>query len=155
MMLNHMPNIHRHQPVAGRLSPIGSTTGPAVVELLQQMHSKKFDKDITMKAITTLRHAVKEATEVDDDGGDEVLYGRAGLLWALLNLRKEKAERNVAWIPDDILGDDLISYIVMAILEAGRRGKGKFGVEGLMWEWHGKGYLGAYVGVSFSNFPSY
>jgi len=100
------------------------------------------------KAIVTLGFAVRIARASDRDGGDEVLYGRAGLLWALLNLEKlhpKAGERIRGWAD----GDDVIGILVRRIIDAGRRGrvtaKKEYNVDTLMWEWHDSMYLGAYV----------
>ena len=100
------------------------------------------------KAMITLEFAVRIACESDENGVDEVLYGRAGLLWALLNLKKldpKVRERMQQWVD----GGDIVRVLVQKIIDAGRRGrikaKKEHNCDALMWEWHDKMYLGAYV----------
>jgi hypothetical protein len=100
------------------------------------------------KAMATLKFAVEIACASNRDGGDEVLYGRAGLLWALLNLKKlhpKLGERMRGWAG----GGDVVKVIVQRLIDAGRRGrvraKIEYNVDTLMWEWHDAMYLGRYV----------
>ena len=71
---------------------------------------------------------------------DEWLYGRAGFLRALLELRREG--RAVPGL------DDAIRRVVAATLASGRR----HGGDGLRYAWHGKEYVGAahgYAGILY------
>ncbi|MPC34807.1 LanC-like protein 2 [Portunus trituberculatus] len=72
---------------------------------------------------------------------DEMLYGRAGYLYALLLLQKEIGRTAVE--------DSLVRAVVAAILDSGRsmaqRRKSKMP---LMYQWHEKDYLGAAHGTA-------
>ena len=95
-----------------------------------------------------------------DDGECEVLYGRAGLLYALLFLRSSITS-DCAGAPADVLStitglvsDSNIRRLVNAIIQRGKTGSALYHSEfpretppALMWSWHGKRYLGAAHGV--------
>lgn len=99
------------------------------------------------------------------DDGSEVLYGRAGLLYALLLLRSwydhYKSQRRVTseWydVIQELFSDDALSRVVNSIILHGRYGaslyKASIGyindgiVPPLMWSWHQKRYLGGAHGV--------
>ncbi|KAJ7026147.1 hypothetical protein C8F04DRAFT_1126326 [Mycena alexandri] len=101
-----------------------------------------------------------------DDGGCEVLYGRAGLLYALLRLRTASKHNDTE--PMDSNSGDLVTTIrelssraqiellVESIIQRGKSGAtiyavqlaGKLPAPPLMWTWHGKCYLGAAHGVA-------
>ncbi|KAA8902241.1 hypothetical protein FN846DRAFT_955672 [Sphaerosporella brunnea] len=152
LVQKHLSLHHRHAPHAGKLSPIGSVTGAALVAAHHQLLSLGDDAEEWEKAMVTLGSAVQAACESDEVGGDEVLYGRAGLLWAIMNFQKlgGRAEEGVKqW------GPDIVPTIVRKIIESGTKrtlqymeatGDHNEGV--LMWEWHGKMYLGAMHGAA-------
>ena len=146
----------------GRLSPLDSSSGPAFMYVLASLsfpamdfgHGVMTERNAWHAAIKTLRTARRFAVEDESLGGDEVLYGRAGLLWALINLR--------SWLKSDTRGvdgyrrEDLqkvvgesIETLVESILVTGNTGamlyeRGHNGISlPLMWEWQGKHYLGA------------
>lgn len=121
--------------------------------------------------IQLLQLAVAQITSrrFDADDGCEVLYGRAGLLYALLLIRgairvhADSVETSGA-LPDKLLesldrlaSDDNICVIVKAIIDFGREGAREYAEDiagsgsippPLMWVWHGKRYLGAAHGVA-------
>jgi hypothetical protein len=146
LVQKHLSLHHRHAPHAGKLSPIGSVTGAALVAAHHFLLSGGGDPEEWEKAMVTLGGAVTAACESDDIGGDEVLYGRAGLLWAVMNFQKlgGRAEEAMnSWGP-------VIPTMVKKIIESGTKrtlqymeetGDHNEGV--LMWEWHDKMYLGA------------
>lgn len=146
----------------GRFSPLDTASGPTLMYVLASLsfpavdfgHGVMAERDAWHAAIKTLRSVRRLAVEDEQPGGDEVLYGRAGLLWALVNLR--------VWMDDNTGGidghrrDDLrkvvpesIKAIVEQIIINGKTGAMVYerGHNGqslpLMWEWHGKYYLGA------------
>ncbi|KAF7368960.1 Lanthionine synthetase c family protein [Mycena venus] len=104
----------------------------------------------------------------DDDGGCEVLYGRAGLLYALLRLRSASKRDDIKTA--DSKSADLVAQVqklsskaqlqlvVQSIIHRGQSGAanysqelaGKLPAPPLMWTWHGKRYLGAAHGVGKS-----
>lgn len=103
--------------------------------------------------------ALAGRSTVDSADGSEVLYGRAGMLYALLYLRS--AFRNCSVeekLPfQRLISDSTLANLVDSIMARGRLGgdvlasefKKKDAVElpPLMWVWHGKRYLGAAHGV--------
>ncbi|KAH8116097.1 hypothetical protein DFH11DRAFT_1506897 [Phellopilus nigrolimitatus] len=165
-----LPPLQVHRPTGRHLSPLDTTVGPGLVYILSSLSypstalsgktsSNNESGDVNWTASAkTLREAARVAAE-DDEIGDEVLYGRAGLLWGMLNLQ--------VWLEEDarvptprrndvkrIAGDALIEEIVNELFEAGdtgaqiyTRSSGETGLP-LMWNWHGKFYLGAIHGVS-------
>ena len=115
-----------------------------------------------------------EATPAwDEDQGDsqcEVLYGRAGLLYALLYLRnsvhahpteqREELEGEL----ETLLSDHVLATLVDSIIERGKFGARVLSSEHgalhdadtgdlppLMWKWHGRRYLGGAHGVGKCN----
>jgi len=103
-----------------------------------------------------------------DDDGCEVLYGRAGFLYALLLIRsalRHYADSiESAPFPDNfresierLTSDANIRTIVEMIIDIGREGALKYAADvagmglmipPLMWVWHGKRYLGAAHGAA-------
>ncbi|KAK7082421.1 Glutathione S-transferase lancl1 [Halocaridina rubra] len=71
---------------------------------------------------------------------DEILYGRAGYLYALLFLQRE--------IGKDAVHDQTIHAVVEAILDSGRAlARHEKSRSPLMYEWHEKKYIGAAHGI--------
>ncbi|KAI0646053.1 hypothetical protein C8Q79DRAFT_643399 [Trametes meyenii] len=184
-----------HEPHHGnRVSYLETSIGPATLVLVRQLrlrqspdstahkHARrgKLDSEVLeelelqeswQSAADLIDDAVDVATaEAPDEDGCEVLYGRAGLLYALLLLRAEllvtvsyltragkpqdKVVREVESLCSDAnvqaLVDDIIQRGVLGAsryaeeLEAGERAGGP----PLMWKWHGSRYLGAAHGVA-------
>lgn len=115
-------------------------------------------------ATSTLRQAVSVALDLesveDGPGATEVLYGRAGLLWAILNLRQllSNLDAETTKMPrlrslSTLISSQVVRELVDGLISAGKKGKVKFeeqyGEDGmpLMWEWHDKFYLGAIHGT--------
>ncbi|KAJ7250599.1 hypothetical protein C8J57DRAFT_1078520 [Mycena rebaudengoi] len=107
----------------------------------------------------------------DDDDGCEVLYGRAGLLYALLRLRSAvrsgtpgmrsnppALDAEVRRCVDKLASDESIAQLVASIVARGESGAAAYAAEfprgwtgrspALMWRWHEKRYLGAAHGVA-------
>lgn len=53
-------------------------------------------------------------------GGDEMLYGRAGLLWLLLNVRVHRFSDDTETALSPLL--DMVPRLIRVIIEAGREG---------------------------------
>ena len=196
---SYLPTIRPHHPRPGRLSPLDSSIGPAIVYVLTRIvfpegeldskrvsvrgsgfdyghhnrHSSYLLSDVVTglstqgpepdpqwdAAVTTLRHAIQVAMKDATPGNDEVLYGRAGLLSGLFNLRVwlglDNGGVSVGISPErkrtltEITNDSVIGGIIEKIIEAGEEGRKTYeksvGEEGLplMWAWHDKWYLGA------------
>lgn len=162
----HLPSEHHpHASRPGHVSPLDTHVGPAVIELLRQIHFKASSMSIWESCLKTLRQAVSVAISDDSLGGDDVLYGRAGLLWAMLALRNcfQEGKGDEGHRSDilEIVNDDFIRSMVVKTVDAGQRGADAFEHEyphewhvllrhmgstssrPLMWPWHGKIYLGA------------
>ncbi|KAF8154723.1 hypothetical protein B0H34DRAFT_534833 [Crassisporium funariophilum] len=158
-----------------RISFLESQIGIATLVLARcQITSEQTILDNVPRACRLL-HATVKSTLLDKyflqetEDGCEVLYGRAGLLYALLYLRQEReristdAQTN---IPEDefsalrdLLSDETISLLVDSIMARGKHGSqvllkdsrtrhGVISVPPLMWKWHGKRYLGGAHGVA-------
>ncbi|XP_057797341.1 lanC-like protein GCR2 [Salvia miltiorrhiza] len=86
------------------------------------------------------QHYVSQLKEIklSTDLPDELLYGRAGFLWACLFLNKH--------IGPNTVSSNRMRAVVNAIIRSGRQlGKGSCP---LMYEWHGKRYCGAAHGLA-------
>ena len=170
----------------GHTSPLDSPIGSALLRVLiaLQSPSDKGESESPVaeaqwkEDIDTIRRAIEVALSEEELGVDEVLYGRAGLLWAVLNLRTlviEKANATSNSKRTELINilsaaqklrkqrsplssgsealDGLIAELVDTIVRAGMAGSELYqkwtGDVGsalpLMWPWHGKFYLGAYV----------
>ncbi|KAI6692117.1 hypothetical protein NL676_019827 [Syzygium grande] len=70
----------------------------------------------------------------------DLLYGRAGFLWAALFLNKNLGRETVS--------NDLLMPIVDAVLAGGRAGASDIASCPLMYRWHGTRYLGAANGLA-------
>jgi hypothetical protein len=57
-------------------------------------------------------------------GGDEMLFGRAGLLWALLNVRAHRFDQETQEVLSPVLG--AIPELIQAIVNAGRQGSKEY-----------------------------
>lgn len=73
-------------------------------------------------------------------GGDEMLYGRAGLLWLLLNVRAHRFSEETGSALTPVLG--MVPQLIRVIVEAGRAGSkdyvqkhGKKDAHPLMYAW--------------------
>lgn len=141
-----------------------SDSWPACARLVQHA---------THLAIADGRHR----SDAHDDGGCEVIHGRAGLLYALLLLlselhhyRKHFAPTSTSYSPTPLdqipivrtiqalTSESIIVNTVSAIISRGKFGSAAYLAEissgdsrptgpALMWTWHGKRYLGAGHGV--------
>ena len=97
--------------------------------------------------------------------GCEVLYGRAGLLYALLSLRSSAAAEKYSDVPltgeiKSLISFDTFRKLVDDVIDRGAMGADATRPPGvapsawppLMWSWHRKLYLGAAHGVGESGF---
>ncbi|TFK17167.1 hypothetical protein FA15DRAFT_711068 [Coprinopsis marcescibilis] len=96
-------------------------------------------------------HANRQAGAADD--GYEVLYGRAGFLYALLRVRKTLAEATTLKSLEVVVGSIMKrgklgarSYARSVAIE--QSGKHIPSLPPLMWSWHGRRYLGGAHGVT-------
>ena len=125
----------------------------------------------SVAAAAIISQTIEDATSTTDlhDHGDtgssegcEVLYGRAGLLYALLYLRKVHdaldTEQRKTWNHDHLVSDETILRIIDEIIERGQVGAAQMKTAypsyevilnpPLMWTWHGKRYVGGAHGVA-------
>lgn len=132
-------------------------------------HWKKC-RDYLFRAVETIERDDAEFGE--DDDGCEVLYGRAGFLYALLYLRSvHRKMANQRGESDNdsgdgyvtnqdiesckgLLSDATVEIIVHSIIRRGRNGAKTYRYDfggsrspPLMWTWHSKRYLGGAHGV--------
>ncbi|KAI5669825.1 hypothetical protein M9H77_19678 [Catharanthus roseus] len=79
-----------------------------------------------------------------EDGGFgmsyDLLYGRAGFLWAALFINK--------YLGSETVPSDLLMPIVQAVLAGGRTGASENTTSPLMYRWHGTRYWGAAHGLA-------
>lgn len=159
--------INRSMYSPTRLSFIETFIGIATLVLVRgPVTSEQIIRDNWRPAKEYLEFAVQlTLNDPNDftDEGCEVLYGRAGLLYALSYLRN--ATQNYGpqeRVPlENLISDTTISRLVDSIvfrgkrgahfLSLGFRGSGAVNLPPLMWSWHGKRYLGAAHGVGKNN----
>ncbi|KAL5514355.1 hypothetical protein ACEPAG_2443 [Sanghuangporus baumii] len=168
-----LPPLKVYQLRPGHLSPLDSPVGSAVVYILSMLLDRGTSSDSSSSSVNTtddkdwaatiqtLGNAVKTATEDQSLGGDEVLYGRAGLLWAMLNLQTWASARGVPrQMEEDIaqaVNPKTIEQVIGRISEAGKLGARWYGRNygeeplPLMWFWHDKFYLGAILNILIGN----
>ncbi|KAJ7198809.1 hypothetical protein GGX14DRAFT_468927 [Mycena pura] len=117
-----------------------------------------------IQSVTTLTLSEDRGQNSPPDDGCEVLYGRAGLLYALLRLRAASrrvihpggpASSELLTTVRALSTKDTIKNLVEAIIRRGESGASLYTAElaggvapPLMWSWHGKRYLGAAHGVA-------
>ncbi|CAG8020188.1 unnamed protein product [Penicillium salamii] len=140
--------------LASRLSPLGSSC-PITAIMMQILANAAQNNwqdnchiNVTKDNITCLRDAVQLALKneplvVHDGrrmGGDEVLFGRAGLLWALLSIRSHRFDQESQRALSPVL--ESIPELIRVIIDAGKQGSREYieknGVEGshpLMYAW--------------------
>lgn len=159
---------------ASRVSFMETHVGGATVLIVQHLtrpEGKKplLDRDTYQHCVSILRSAVKLAlyrpvyasnVPLAPYDGCEVLYGRAGLLYALLFLRSNITGEVYSDAPltgdiKSLISFDTLRKMVDDIIERGMMGTEATRPPGvvpsawppLMWSWHHKLYLGAAHGV--------
>ncbi|KDR70227.1 hypothetical protein GALMADRAFT_892453 [Galerina marginata CBS 339.88] len=164
--VRHLPGYHY---ASNRLSFIESSVGIAVLVLTRNpLTSGGSTANGWDAAKSYLENTIDQvlAEDADDnsssdvDDSCEVLYGRAGLLYALLYLRKEIHGKPLGEITplERLTSDTSLSGLVNAIMTRGKHGAALLssgvrashnqGLPPLMWTWHGKRYLGGAHGVA-------
>lgn len=131
---------------AGRLSPIDSPVGLATVRALGALHNPSGQHTVLEEDLQILESAV-HAAKHDSTRTNEVLYGKAGLLFALLQLR-EAANKHE---PGDerlsrLVNDEALLVLIQAIIRDGTEANQD--ELPLYFEWYGKCYLGAMHGIA-------
>ncbi|XP_026861715.2 lanC-like protein 2 isoform X3 [Electrophorus electricus] len=124
-----------------RITFLCGDAGPLAVAAVIHHHLKNQaeSKECVAKLLQLQRSVISQDTEIPD----ELLYGRAGYLYALLYVNKE--------IGPDTVDDGTIAKVVTAILESGKNlSKEEKKTERcpLLYEWHKKQYVGAAHGLA-------
>ncbi|KAL2845934.1 hypothetical protein BJY01DRAFT_247445 [Aspergillus pseudoustus] len=119
--------------VAGRLSPLSSTSplSAVTVHILYHLSTGSApnirDGDLVLLRDgieMALSHGAMGIYHGHELGADEVLFGRAGLLWTIINLQKwessfDERQRNLL---GGALEDEMVEKLVEAMVRAGREG---------------------------------
>ncbi|KAJ3781677.1 hypothetical protein GGU10DRAFT_99905 [Lentinula aff. detonsa] len=142
-------------------TPVGIATEVLIFNL-ENTDSSLYKKEEISACIEVLQRALEtraQEPDEDEDDGCEVLYGQAGLLYALLRLRNSIARAGRAALKtylDSFVNESSIAGVVRSIITRGRFGASHYAsnvsrrsaVPSLMWSWHHKRYLGAAHGVA-------
>lgn len=142
-------------------TPVG-IAAEVLIDTMESQNPNLYKKQEISLCIDVLHRALKiqaQETDEDEDEGCEVLYGQAGLLYALLRLL-DRIDSVAPEVTDDLkletfVNKTSIANIVHSIIIRGRFGasvyasnvSSRFKVPSLMWSWHHKRYLGAAHGV--------
>ncbi|RDB29807.1 LanC-like protein 3 [Hypsizygus marmoreus] len=157
-----------------RMSFLETDVGVATLVLLDVVETG-FVSPFFNRCEAVLRDGIAAAVQELDDSVCDVLYGRAGLLYALLRLRGALINHDTVILPadpeaaesreiittalTDLTCDDNIQAVVQAIIDLGRQEAKLYATEvsearsglatpPLLWAWHRKRYLGAAHGVA-------
>ncbi|KAF7164233.1 hypothetical protein CNMCM6106_000814 [Aspergillus hiratsukae] len=147
--------------VPGRLSPLGSGS-PLAATVMRIQAAAKLGHTVSGTDVDNLRDAVAVALKHghivpqanQNMGGDEVLYGRAGLLWSILNMRVLSLDEKSTKALKPVF--ESVPHLIKVIVEAGRQGYedyvqayGKSDALPLMWTYkEGRYGLGAVHGMT-------
>lgn len=140
----------------GRLSPVGSSCplSAVVLRILSAATSKGANAGVSKEDVRCLQEATEMALSIPpvvphgsrNMGVDELLFGRAGLLWALLNMRVHRFNQETAKGLGPVF--EAVPRLIDVIVDAGRQGSKSYskqqGTKGclpLMWTWM-EGYFG-------------
>ncbi|KAF5391212.1 hypothetical protein D9757_003075 [Collybiopsis confluens] len=145
-------------------TPVGIAT-EVLIDILE--HPETSSSLYTEEDVSTCTDVLRRALDIqaqaqthdeDEDDSCEVLYGQAGLLYAICRLRScfYRAEPAAAARLASFVADTTIANIVHSIITRGRFGASLYAsnvssrskVPSLIWSWHHKRYLGAAHGVA-------
>ncbi|XP_063340347.1 lanC-like protein 2 [Pelmatolapia mariae] len=115
--------------------------GPLAVGAV--VHHKLNNTTDSKECLSRLLQLQRSVLSPDSDIPDELLYGRAGYLYALLYVNKE--------IGTDTVDEDTITKVVTVIVESGKNMSAeqkKTDRCPLLYEWHKKQYIGAAHGLA-------
>lgn len=142
-------------------TPVG-IAAEVLIDTMESQNPNLYKKQEISLCIDVLHRGLKiqaQETDEDEDEGCEVLYGQAGLLYALLRLL-DRIDSAAAEVTDDLKLETIVNKtsivnIVHSIIIRGRFGasvyasnvSSRFKVPSLMWSWHHKRYLGAAHGL--------
>ncbi|KAJ5748208.1 uncharacterized protein N7511_009904 [Penicillium nucicola] len=132
--LQQVPSVLPETPLLpSRLSAIGSSSPVTAITLrvlaaLSEVNWENGKANIAVEDISCLLDAVQMALKneplVTHDGrkmgGDEILFGRAGLLWTLLNIRAHTFDEHTQKALTPVLGK--VPELIRVIIDAGRQG---------------------------------
>lgn len=168
--LHLFPSVLHKPRTPARSSFLETSVGLATLMLI---HTKTNDshKYPWQKCLQIIERAAQDIvveSAVSDDDGCEVLYGRAGFLYALLRLRRYFAEDTVTEVglavnASNVISNGNIERVAANIIARGRFGGQNYAAQlrsdagpRLMWSWHEKRYLGGAHGVGeLRSFPSF
>ncbi len=175
------PSVNRAQfsllepSTSGRISFLETDVGTATLIIVEGLRSRSEnvpEKAVALReqAAKVLRSALRVA--INEEGKEEeceVLYGRAGLLYALLLLHAKLAAVSTDPTKGNVEDDPLVNAVIQLcserhidslvhdIISRGKTGAHRYAhklsaqerdiTPPLMWSWHGKRYLGAAHGV--------
>jgi len=166
-----------HVSDGAHASFLETSVGPATLILIEQLQKSRdgnLEGDVSPQAWRPCAQLILRAVQLSvdeeiDEDGCEVLYGRAGLLYALLLLRQHLEATftsDTSTLPSSspveavkqLCSDVNIKALTDDIIERGRAGAKRYSREladqdrsrapALMWSWHDKRYLGAAHGVA-------
>ncbi|CAG5895720.1 unnamed protein product [Menidia menidia] len=115
--------------------------GPLAVGAV--VHHKLNNTADSSECLTRLLQLQRSVLSPDSEVPDELLYGRAGYLYALLYVNKEMGA--------DVVDESTITKVVTAIVESGKSlsaEQKKTDRCPLLYEWHKKQYIGAAHGLA-------
>ncbi|XP_028820834.1 lanC-like protein 2 isoform X1 [Denticeps clupeoides] len=138
--LDHMKRALRNLN-GRRVTFLCGDAGPLAVGAVT--HHRLNNKAESQECITKLLQLQRSVLSPDSDLPDELLYGRAGYLFALLYVNKEIAPNTV--------DETTVAKVVTAILESGKnlsKDEKKSDRCPLLYEWHRKQYVGAAHGLA-------
>lgn len=124
-----------------RVSFLCGDAGPLAVGAVVHHHLK--NQTESQDCISKLLQLQRSVLSPDSDVPDELLYGRAGYLYALLYVNRE--------IAPDAVDEATIAKVVTAIVESGKnlsKEEKKSERCPLLYEWHKKQYVGAAHGLA-------
>jgi len=170
---------------------LDTSVGPATLVLLRTLggnpranpssndspNTHRIISDAWPTSLEVLRSAIDQAVSSrsipSDENGSEVLYGRAGLLYAVLRLRSSVDLNSSAALNSEqisvisalqpLISDAVVGQLIECIIRQGKNGSAAYAVEigsaavdsesvspvpPLMWSWHGKRYLGGAHGAA-------
>ncbi|KAM6953279.1 lanC-like protein 2 [Aplochiton taeniatus] len=124
-----------------RVTFLCGDAGPLAVGAV--VHHRLKNSADSQECVSKLLQLQRAVLSPEGEMPDELLYGRAGYLYALLYVNKEMGANTV--------DEDTIAKVVMAIVESGKNLSGeqkKTERCPLLYEWHGKQYVGAAHGLA-------
>lgn len=121
----------------------GRSTGALAIKCaLSSLMGRSDDATAAARRLLRMGESCRSPVECLDPGECEVLCGRAGYLQALLFVRR-------CLLGDEDFGRTVVVNTIRTMIQTGIRTSGERGSSlPLLWEWHGKQYLGAAHGVA-------